>query len=641
MHHHEAAGARGAGHDCLDVPWGDAAQVDEVDAHARGIQHSGRALGDGGGGPPRDQRHVVAAIAHRGVPGNDGAHRALCARGAGGVVEARLRVQDERGALAVERGLKRPRGIVCRAGHDHVEPGDVGERGLHRLRVERPKAGAIGAARGQYHHGRRPAAIGAPVHGGQLCGDLVERQRQEVCELHHRNGATPGERAADGRAHDGRLAERRVGDAPGELRGQPAGQPEHIALGVLDVLAHQRHAVVCRQAVAQHVAHGLEHGAGRSLRLGRGGAGARDDLGRHRRDRARGRGGVGRLEGPRRRGTHLGLDLAIEGHQVGGGHALGHQVLAKRRDGVAAPGGCALGLVAVHRLIIGIRVVGEALDLGNQHHGTPRVAYVLHRPGRDGLEGDRVAAVGAHDRRAEEGVHRPAHGVVERAARGVRGDRVAVVLDPEQHGQALAGGLADCLHHLTLLGGAIADAGHHDGRAGLAGDLARHTHRVQQPVARGHGHGQHVKLGVVQEGGHLPARRIGLPGRQQAVEEALGGDAPAHQKGARPVMRLQPVLWPQVVGQHGRGLVSCATELEEGLAALDELLLDRVDPARGHHGPEGIQRARAGGIGLLCGAQEIALRHRIPGSTACTAPGDCPENRPDPGCVPPVVLRRG
>ena len=609
MHHHEAPRARGAGGDGLHVPGGDAAQVDEVHAHSRGIEHRGRALGDGGGGAPRHDGDVIAAVAHRGVAGHHGPVRALHARRAQRVVEAGLRVQDERGPIAVEGGLEHARGILRGAGHGHVEPGDVGEGGLHRLGVERAEAGPVGAAGGEDHHGGRPCAGRAPVDGGQFRRDLVVGEREEVGELHHRHRAPSREGAADRGADDGRLAEWRVGDPPGVGGRQPSREAEHVALGVLDVLARERYPLVGLQAPRQHVAHGLEHGARGSVGQLGGRAGARDHVGGHRADGPPRCHGVVRGDGPGRGRAHLGLHLAVEGHEVVGRHTLGDQVVAERCDGVARPRGRTLGVGAVHRLIVGIGVMREALHLGHEHHGTPGLADVLHGPRGHDVERHRVAAVRAHDRRAKELARGPGNGVVDRAAAGVGGDRVAVVLDPEEHGQAFARGLADGLHHLALLRGAVAHARHHDGAVGVVGHLARHAHGVQQPVAGGHGHGEHVKLGVVQECGHLPASGVGSCGGEQAIEEPLGLDAAPHQQRARSVVRLQPVLRAQVVGEHRRRLVPGTAELEEGLAALHELLLHRIDPARAHHGPEGRERSRPRRAGLLCcGAQLIADR---------------------------------
>jgi hypothetical protein len=64
------------------------------------------------------------------------------------------------------------------------------------------------------------------------------------------------------------------------------------------------------------------------------------------------------------------------------------------------------------------------------------------------------------------------------------------------------------------------------------------------------------------------------------------------EQGARSVMGLQPVLRTQMIGQHGRCLVSRPTQLEERLAPLHQFGLNGVHPARPEHRAQGREFAR-------------------------------------------------
>ena len=335
VHHHQATRTGRAGDDGLAVPWGDASQVDEIDAHGGCIEDVGRALGDWHRGAPGHDGHVVTPAR---VGCATGWHRARVTdgrRGARGVIQARFGVQDERGPVALERSRQHARGVRSRARHGHVEPGDVGECGFHCLRVEGPKARPVRAARGKHDDRGRPCAGGAPVNGGQLGCDLVKRQWKEVGELHHGHWAPTGHGTADCRAHDRRLAEGGIGDAAGELRGEPTGETEYVALGVLDVLPEDRHAGVVGQTGAQHLTHGLEHGVRRAAGFGRVLKRACDEIGVNGGGCRPCGGGIGGREHQRCRSTHFGLYFGVECREVGHRYAFGHQVVAHEHDGVA------------------------------------------------------------------------------------------------------------------------------------------------------------------------------------------------------------------------------------------------------------------------------------------------------------------
>ena len=245
--------------------------------------------------------------------------------------------------------------------------------------------------------------------------------------------------------------------------------------------------------------------------------------------------------------------------------------------------------------------------LGGHHHdrGAPALAHLVHHTTADGVEGDRVPAVSTGDGNAEEVVNRPERCVVERAPRGVGGDGVAVVLDPEQHGHRKACGVADSLHYFALLRGAVADTRHHDGGTGLRMHLACHANCVKQAIARGHGHGHHMQVGVVEEGRHLASRRIGLGSGQQTMEKAHGLEAARDEQRARPVVRLQPVLWPKMVGEYRRCLVPGAAQLEERLAPLHQFGFNGVNPAGPEHGAQRVE-----GTGGVWGGLRGQAKHQ-------------------------------
>src|SRR5581483_6539119 len=85
----------------------------------------------------------------------------------------------------------------------------------------------------------------------RVVDDLVEREQREVDrhQLHHR--PQPRHRRADAHADDRVLGDRRVAHAPlAELLEQPLGDLEGAAEDA-DVLAHQHHALVAAQLLAQ------------------------------------------------------------------------------------------------------------------------------------------------------------------------------------------------------------------------------------------------------------------------------------------------------------------------------------------------------------------------------------------------------
>ena len=182
-------------------------------------------------------------------------------------------VLDEHdGVRVLDRRPEQPVGVGRRRRHDHREPGDVGEEGFEALRVlaARRATGPELGADGERHLG---GATGHERELGRLVEQLVEAHAEEV-EVHHLDHrAHPGHRRPHAEADDGRLGDRRVTDAPGELVGQPAHEAEHVASGA-DIDPRDEHATVGRQLGLEgrtDRVHGAEH---RCIRRGRGRLGA-------------------------------------------------------------------------------------------------------------------------------------------------------------------------------------------------------------------------------------------------------------------------------------------------------------------------------------------------------------------------------
>jgi hypothetical protein len=122
--------------------------------------------------------------------------------------------------------------------------------------MEWAEPGTIPTARGQDHDGGFPTTVRAPPHRTQLRGHLIEAKGEEVRELDERNRPATGQRTSDADANDQALRQGGVAHPSRELPGQPARQTEDVTLGILDVLAEQRHPRILGQAGPEHRTHG-------------------------------------------------------------------------------------------------------------------------------------------------------------------------------------------------------------------------------------------------------------------------------------------------------------------------------------------------------------------------------------------------
>ena len=163
-------------------------------------------------------------------------------------------LEEEDGVRVADAAAQQAARVIRRRGHDDLEARHVGEEGLDRLAViER----AMDAAAIRSPDGDRAAerAVGSIAQARRLADDLVEGWKDEVGELDLRHRSQPVDGGPDGRAHDQRLAERRVHHAvAAELGEEPVGGQEDAALQA-DVLAQDDQSS-CRGASRQRASRG-------------------------------------------------------------------------------------------------------------------------------------------------------------------------------------------------------------------------------------------------------------------------------------------------------------------------------------------------------------------------------------------------
>src|SRR5205814_6339415 len=166
-----------------------------------------------------------------------------------------LEVED--GARILDRADQEALRVLRRRRADAFQAGDVRERRLGILGVERPAREAAARREADDHRHR---SSGAPT---LLRGDrdeLVPGARDEVGELHLRDRAEPHDRSAGAAADDGGLGERCIDDAPRpELLLEAERDLEGAAVDA-DVLADEEHALVAPHLRAETVRDRLEIG---------------------------------------------------------------------------------------------------------------------------------------------------------------------------------------------------------------------------------------------------------------------------------------------------------------------------------------------------------------------------------------------
>ena len=118
--------------------------------------------------------------------------------------------------------------------------------------TRRPGAAARG---GPEHHGHLGLAAEHVAHLGGLVHQLIHTDGDEVGELDFGHGTHSGNRRADGRPHDGRLADGSVPNALGpEFLDHPHRNPEGPAVNP-DIFAHHEHRLIPAHFDAERLAY--------------------------------------------------------------------------------------------------------------------------------------------------------------------------------------------------------------------------------------------------------------------------------------------------------------------------------------------------------------------------------------------------
>ena len=146
--------------------------------------------------------------------------------------------------------FSRPLASAAVAGTATSRPGTCRNSASRQCECVGPElvAGALGHAHDE-RHARLAAEHVVDVRG--VVDDLVEGEQREVDRHQLDDRAQPGHRGADADADDRVLGDRRVAHAPlAELLEQAVGDLEGAAEDA-DVLAHQQHALVAAQLLAQ------------------------------------------------------------------------------------------------------------------------------------------------------------------------------------------------------------------------------------------------------------------------------------------------------------------------------------------------------------------------------------------------------
>src|SRR6266700_3582552 len=233
---------------CL-VQWAERAQVDHLGLDAVRGQGVGGFEGLCEAAAVGDQGHVAARAAYGGAGDVDGAgvRRQLTAQ----VVErAVLEEQDRVGVL--QGSPQHATGVLEGRRREHLDAGNVGVPAFQAVGV---LGGELAAGPGGHADDQRDAEL--PTRHvqdrGGIVDDLVQRQQAEVDGHDLHDGPHTAQGGADSGTDEGRLRQRRVADALGaELLQQALADPEAPAVAA-DVLAHQEHAPVALQRLAQRL----------------------------------------------------------------------------------------------------------------------------------------------------------------------------------------------------------------------------------------------------------------------------------------------------------------------------------------------------------------------------------------------------
>jgi len=218
--------------------------------------------------------------------------------------------------------------------------------------------------------------------------------------------------------------------------------------------------------------------------------------------------------------------------------------------------GLALGRGTVEHLVVRQRVaVGPDHVRVDQRGPLPGTA-VVHRPLHRLEGGDGITAVHFLDVQAREAGHELGNRTAGRVHLHRDGDRVAIVLDQEDHRQLEVGRAAERLPELTLAGGAVArgdeydfitvrtqDAVGHPLDLRVAEPRLRRADRLQELRARRTGGADDVQLLVPEVRRHLPTARVRIVRSPDCGEEHLrGGHPQTETEGAVAVVGVEKVV---------------------------------------------------------------------------------------------------
>ena len=567
------------------VPRRNAAQIDHLglDAHRlQGFRHAGTKPNRVA---PANQRQFAAAPDLAGRADRHELTIDVGRRGEIGIVQQALWIQEHGRTLGLKRRVQESGRVAGVRRHEHVQTRRVRDHRLERLSMVRSQSRAIAAA-GDHHDDRRvDLAAGTPEQGGQFGSQLVEPRRQEIGELDEGHRPLSRHGPAERHAQDRGLGQRRIQNSPGKFGAQPLGDAEHVAFGVFDVFAEQNDARIHPQPVAQHRPHRIAHDqlqpfVRTSLLAGRMGQfNPQRLLGiEHRfRFRAGCRGFFVRRQFP--------LDVLMNRGQFVLRPAVVQHPCSKPLDRVAqAAAGFDFVAVAVDRLIVGVGVAGQPLDIHHDQRRASRRTDVGDHLAESRIRFHGIASVDVLDRQPPKRIRTPVGQRVERPARRRRRDRVAVVLHDQQQRQMAAHRFSARFQKLALLGCAVADAAIDQRPGRIVADRGGHAAPLQSVVAdRGH-HAQNVQLRIAAKPAHLPAARAGTVLAVQIVEKRPGPDSPRQQQRPVAVVAVQPIVRRQVQSQGCGGFVPAARHREESFTPVGDLVLKLVHSPGHEHG---------------------------------------------------------
>ena len=154
-------------------------------------------------------------------------------------------LEEDHGIGIPHRGREQPFHVQRRRGRDDLQAGNRHRPVLHALRMLGAEARPVAVRRADDER-QRDLSRGHVAGLGDLVGDHVPADREEIGEHDLRDRSQPGHRRSHRRPDDRLLGNGRVSHAPGpEPLEEPEGGLEDSARSA-DVLAEEDHALVAR-----------------------------------------------------------------------------------------------------------------------------------------------------------------------------------------------------------------------------------------------------------------------------------------------------------------------------------------------------------------------------------------------------------